>query len=109
MQEAILKLDSETSKLIGFTSDYFDSGVIWSALPYGFYISNLWPKEDCYDTAITQMLTKITDLHFLIRFTCPPKKIQFLLNKFGYRYYKDQAGSIIWINFHDKNHPTLAP
>lgn len=95
----ILNKDSPTAKDIGFTSDAFNSGIIWKRLPQGFYISYLDPKTP---EGLKQMLDKILSKGFLIRYTTPCLNQQYIkdmLTRYGYVATKDQAGSVFYENF----------
>lgn len=88
--ESVLKLDSDLSKIIGFTADQFDFGTILNRFPKGVYISFLAPRND---NAITQMFDKIDEQKIKFRYCCPPTNIIELLQGRSYIMYYDTAGT----------------
>lgn len=96
-RKEILPLDSPTGRDIGYVSKYFNSGTIWKKLPRGFYISRLEPTSPY---GLKQMLDKIRDKGFLVRFTTPYQQfIKDILTEYGYVPRTDPAGSIFYENF----------
>ena len=102
MRNPCIKLDDEVGQMIGFTSDFFDYGTLWNALPAGIYINSLWPKQGKEDEAIEQMLEKYEALRIRTRFIAPSDTVIKHLKQHGYFYYKDPAGTPNWVRLSSK-------
>ena len=102
MKSPVIKIDDEVGKLIGFTSDYFDYGYIWNALPAGLYINALYPLPGKEDEAIEHLLDTIKELKIRARFVAPSPFVVKHLKQYGYLYYKDPAGTPNWVRLSEK-------
>lgn len=98
----VLKLNTPTSKLIGFTDDYFEYGTLWNCLPRGIYIDSLWPIKGKEDEAITHLLNNFEKLHIRALFIAPEPFIIKHLKKRNYLYYTDSAGTPCWTRLSEK-------
>ncbi len=99
MQEPMLKLDSDLSKTIGFTSEYFEAGTIYNLLPVGVYISWLTPKND---EAINKMFDIIDKRKLRFRYSAPQQQVWQKLVARGYFLARDVAGTPYFCNFAPK-------
>lgn len=98
MYHFVLKFDHQESKIINFTPDLFESGVIFNRLPVGIYISNLYPHKGRFFDAMNAMFDEIDKRHLKVRYSAPGPKIElFLLNR-GYQRYIDPAGTPVYTN-----------
>lgn len=102
MKNPVVKLDDEVGKLIGFTSEYFDYGFIWNALPAGIYINALYPLSGKEDDAIEHMLKSFEELNIRTRFIAPSNLVVKHLKQHEYLYYKDPAGTPNWVRLSSK-------
>ena len=98
---AVVKINSVQGKLIGLTSDYFLSGVVWSALPRGFYFNALYSVPGREKESFEQLLANLKKLALLGKFTAPSAWQVAILIKYGYRGYIDEAGTPNWVNLSD--------
>ena len=96
MQEPLLKIDSQLSKVIGFTSEYFESGTIYNLLPRGVYITGLIPKKP---ESIDQMFDLIDRKKMLFRYTAPQSEVHQILVSRGYYLARDVAHTVYFCNF----------
>ena len=99
MQEPMLKLDSDLSRTLGFTSEYFEAGTIYNLLPVGVYISWLTPKND---KAIDQMFDIIDQRKLRFRYSAPQPQVWQKLVARGYWLARDKAGTPYFCNFTPK-------
>lgn len=102
MKKPVIKLDDEVGKLIGFTSDLFEHGIIWNSLPDGVYINALYPLKTKEDEAIERILNRFEELNIRTRFIAPTNLVVKHLKKHGYFYYKDPAGTPNWVRLSSK-------
>lgn len=102
MKSPVVKLDDDVGKLIGFTSDYFEHGLIWNALPAGVYINGLYPLQGKEDEAIEHILKTFEGLKIRTRFIAPSPLVIKHLKQHGYLYYKDPAGTPNWVRLSEK-------
>ena len=96
MKEPMLQLGSELSKVIGFTKDNFETGIIYNLLPRGIYITLLIPV--CSE-AVDQMFNLIDQKKMLFRYTAPQPEIAHKLDARGYYRAVDVAGTVFYCNF----------
>lgn len=99
MQEPMLKINSDLSKTIGFTTEYFEGGTIYNLLPIGIYISWLTPKSE---EALEQMFNLIDQKKLLFRYTAPQDSVRKFLIKRGYYLAVDTANTPYFCNFTPK-------
>lgn len=105
--QPFVRLDMPTAKLIGFTSNYFYSTVVWNAMPVGIRFNSLRPKPGLEDEAISQLLVRINKLGLKANFLCPqPVLIRHLID-FHYVGYVDPAGSPMWANLSPKGYAAV--
>lgn len=95
---SIVRLNSAQGVLIGFTSDMFKSGVIWSALPRGFRFNTLYSVPGKEKESFEQVVGKLKELSLLGDFSAPSAWQVNILIKHGYRGYIDEAGTPHWVN-----------
>ena len=107
MKSPVLRLDDEVGQMIGFTSDFFEHGIIWNSLPRGIYINALWPIKGKEDEAIEQMLEKFEELRIRTRFIAPSDLVIKHLKQHGYFFYKDPAGVPNWVRLSEKGMTAL--
>ena len=99
MKEPVLKLDSDLSKTVGFTREYFSAGTIYNLLPRGIYINWLTPtREDSID----YMFSIIDRNNILFRYSAPKPEICRKLEARGYYLARDVAGTPYYCNFKPK-------
>lgn len=97
--KSLVNIDTIIAKNIGFTSDFFYNGTVYSKLPYGYYIIRLEPKND---QAIVQMLQKIKEHGFLMRIDKQRlglEQVNEEIEKAGYAQYVHPAGTIEYLNY----------
>lgn len=99
MQESILKINSDISKTIGFTTEYFEAGTIYNLLPRGVYISWLTPRSE---EGLKQMFDLIDQRKILFRYTAPQPTVRDFLTKRGYYMAIDVANTPFFCNFTPK-------
>ena len=102
MKHPCIKLDDEVGETIGFTSNFFEGGTLWNALPRGIYINSLFPLEGKEDEAVEQLLVKCEELRIRTRFIAPSKGVIKHLKNHSFFYYKDSAGTPNWIRLSEK-------
>ena len=102
MNRYLIKLDSPTGKMIGFTSDRFAYGTLWNYLPKGIYVDALYPIKGKEEEAIEYFLERILTLKIRTKFTCPTPVVSHHLKKHGFFFYKDQAGTPFYTNLSEK-------
>lgn len=95
---SIVKIDSTQGKLIGFTSDMFQSGVVWSALPRGFRFNAIYSAPGKEKESFGLVVAKLKELSLLGDFCGPSAWQVSILIKAGYRGYIDEAGTPHWVN-----------
>ena len=95
----MLKLDSDLSKQIGFTSEYFEAGTIYNLLPNGVYISWLTPKKP---EAIDQMFDILDSRKLRFRYSAPQQDVWQKMVARGYWLARDTAGTPYFCNFKPK-------
>ena len=99
MQEPMLKLDSDLSKTIGFTKEYFEAGTIYNLLPTGVYINWLTPRNEA---AIDHMFDLIDAKKLRFRYSAPQPAVWQKLVARGYWLARDKAGTPYFCNFKPK-------
>lgn len=96
MQEPMLKLDSDLSKTIGFTSEFFEMGIIYNMLPVGIYITWLTPKNE---EAIDQLFDNIDAKKLRFKYTSPQSMVWHKMVARGYWLARDPAGTSYFCNY----------
>ena len=100
--QLLIRPDTPTAKLIGYTSDLFEYGTLYNALPQGIYIGWLQPREGKEDYAIEHLLNKLEENKIRVLFTAPQPFIIKHLKNHKYIYYTDPAGTPLWTRLSEK-------
>lgn len=98
MQKPILKLNEPRAKLINFTSDLFESGIIWDRFPHGVYISALKPHSNCFPEAVETFFGTLTKNGLKFRFNTPDPRMELFLIRKGFTRYIDAPGTPFYTN-----------
>lgn len=92
MYRPIIKIGDPRADAIKCTKDKFESCILWDRFPRGFYITNLYPRKECFNEALEGMFNEVDRTHLLFRYSAPQPKIELFLIKRGYKRYVDPAG-----------------
>ena len=98
MYRPLIKLGDPRANQIRCTPDLFESCILWDKFPLGFYITSLYPREECFYEALDAMFDEVDRIHLLFRYCSPQPKVELYLIKRGYIRYVDPAGAPFYTN-----------
>lgn len=98
MYRPLIKIGDPRASQIKCTPDLFESCILWDKFPLGFYITSLYPREECFYEALDAMFGEVDRVHLLFRYSSPQPKIELYLIKKGYKRYVDVAGVPFYTN-----------
>lgn len=106
MRTFILEIDSPQAIGIKYTSEAFESGIIWNLLPKGLNIMALEPRNE---QAIPDMIRAINDHGIRFRYCNPPADMANMLRACGYIECIEKCGTYYFCNFEPKRktHTTI--
>lgn len=98
MYRPIITIGDPRADSVNCTKDMFESCILWDRFPKGFYITNLYPRKECFNEALEAMFNEVDRTHLLFRYSAPQPKIELFLIKRGYTRYIDTAGTPSYTN-----------
>ena len=109
MNRPIIRLNGTRAKLIGFTSDLFEHGVIWDRFPKGVYITTLYPQKGRFFDAVRAFFDSLDRLQLKFRYSAPQAIMELFLIKRGYTRYVDRPGTPFYTNANVPSTCVVAP
>lgn len=99
VRSCIIKIkDDPRASTIKFTPDLFEGGIIYDRLPYGIYISSLYPIKGFHEKAMATMFNEVDRVHLKFRYSAPSPRAELFLISRGYVRYIDPAGTPNYTN-----------